>query len=303
MNKTGIVLNIINKKAGIMTSSGEFLYVKINKVVPDIGEIHTGQICRKNLSLYKYAITAASFIFIFISSTLAHAYYSPVTTIVVNINPSVSIIANKWNRIIDSKALNLEGSTILHNIKLNYKSIDVGLELLVKEARIENFINDKYIKDKKIISIHFKSNKDSVIDISKFKKIIDSNNLNVQVSASSDKNKKLDVTANNKKIDTSNINSNNNKDTINKKSNVNKKPLEKPSVDNNTIINKNKSSDIKKEFNNTNPTKNDKINKNINFKINDNGNDNTSTIKNPNENPNKFNTSNKIKNKIYFEKK
>ena len=28
MIKTGIVISIINKKAGIMTSSGEFVYIK-----------------------------------------------------------------------------------------------------------------------------------------------------------------------------------------------------------------------------------------------------------------------------------
>ena len=31
MIKTGIVISIMNKKAGIMTSSGEFVYIKIVK--------------------------------------------------------------------------------------------------------------------------------------------------------------------------------------------------------------------------------------------------------------------------------
>ena len=110
-------------------------------------------------------------------------------------------------------------SLILNNIKLKNKSIDDGLELLVKEAKTEDFINDKYINDKKIISVDIKSNKDSSIDISNFKNIIDNNKLNIKINASSNNNKKIDITVNNKKIDTSNLNPNNQKkENINKKS-------------------------------------------------------------------------------------
>ena len=47
--------------------------------------------------------------FIFISSAFAYAYYTPVTTVVLSINPSISIEANRWNKIISSKALNSDG--------------------------------------------------------------------------------------------------------------------------------------------------------------------------------------------------
>ncbi|MGH4120483.1 anti-sigma-I factor RsgI family protein [Clostridium sp.] len=206
MIKTGIVINIMRGKVGIMTSSGEFLYIKNNKVLPKIGEIHTGQICRKSLSLYKYAITAASLMFIFISSTLAYAYYTPVTSIVVSINPSVSLEANRWDKIISSKALNSDGSQILNNIKIKNKSIDDGLELLLKEAKIENFINDKYITDKKVINVNIKSKEGRTIDVSNFKKVIDNNNLNFKISASSNNSSnKIEIIANNKKINTNDL--------------------------------------------------------------------------------------------------
>ncbi|MGH4140189.1 anti-sigma-I factor RsgI family protein [Clostridium sp.] len=109
-------------------------------------------------------VTAASLMFICISSIVAYAYYTPVTTLVLSINPSISIEASRWNKIIGSKALDSDGSLILNNIVLTNKSIDNGLELLVKEAKAENFINDKYINDKKIISIHIKSNKNISIE-------------------------------------------------------------------------------------------------------------------------------------------
>jgi len=268
MIKTGIVISIMNRKAGIMTSNGEFVYIKISKVVPKVGEIYTGELCKKKLPFYKYAITAASLMFILLSSASAYSYYTPVTTIVLSINPSVSLEANRWNKIISSKALNSDGSLILNKVKLKNKSIDDGLELLVKEAKTENFINDKYINDKKIINVDIKSKKDRSIDISNFKNVIDNNNLNIKINASSDNNKNIHIMVNNKKINTSNLNPNSNKkEATNKKLNIKKSnPLKKPSVDNNTI-DKNKSSNIKEEFKNSTKTINsgdNEINKNTN---------------------------------------
>jgi hypothetical protein len=231
MIKTGIVISIMNKKAGIMTSKGEFVYIKTSKILPKVGEIYTGELCKKNLSLYKYAITAASLMFIFISSSSAYSYYTPVTTIVVSINPSVSLEANRWDKIISSKALNSDGSLILNNVKLKNKSIDDGLELLVKEAKTENFINEKYVDDKKVISVDIKSNKNNSIDISNFKNILDSNKLSVKINASSGNNKNVAITVNNKEISTSNLNSKNpEKETIDKNTNIKLNPSKKPST-------------------------------------------------------------------------
>ena len=282
MIKTGIVISLMDRKAGIMTSSGEFVYIKISKILPKVGEIYTGELYKKNLSLYKYAITAASLMFMLLSSVSAYSYYTPVTTIVVSINPSVSLEANKWNKIISSKALNSDGSLILNNIKLKNKSIDDGLELLVKEAKTENFINDKYVTDKKIISVDIKSNKDGSIDISNFKNIIDSNKLNIKINASSVNNKNIDITVNNKKINTSDLNPNNEKkETTNKNSTIKKNnPLENPSVNSNTNKSEDKSSKIKEEMKKSNKSTYSEDNKtNKDDKSENNNNNNSSTNK------------------------
>ncbi|MBU3158741.1 anti-sigma factor domain-containing protein [Clostridium frigoris] len=222
MIKTGIVINIINKKAGIMTSNGEFLYIKISKVLPNIGEIYTGELYKKNLFLYKYVISVASLMFVFTCVAYAHSYYTSVSTIVLNINPSVSINANKWNKIISSKPLNSDGALILNNVKLKNKSIDTGLGLLIKEARTENFINEKYVNDKIVINLDIKSNKNISIDISSFENTIDSDNLNVKINLSPVTSKNINITVNNKKINTSTLNRGNYKREIaNNQSNIN----------------------------------------------------------------------------------
>ncbi|MBU3072167.1 anti-sigma-I factor RsgI family protein [Clostridium estertheticum] len=218
MNKKGIVINIINKKAGIMTSSGEFLYIKISKGLPNIGEIYTGKLYNKNLFIYKYVISVASLMFMIVSSAYAHSYYTPVSTIILRINPSISIDANKWNKIISSKPLNSDGAQILNNIKLKNKSIDVGLGLLVKEAKTENFINEKYVSDKKVVNLDIKSTKPISIDISNFEDTIGSNNLNVKINLSPSNTKNIDIIINNKKINTSTLNK---RKITNNQSNIN----------------------------------------------------------------------------------
>ena len=293
MIKTGIVISIMNKKVGIMTSGGEFVYIKTKKVVPNVGEIYSGELYKKNLFLHKYAITAASLMFVLISSVSAYAYYTPVTTIVVSINPSVSLEANRWNKIISSKALNSDGSLLLSNIKLKNKSIDVGLELLVNEAKTEHFIDDEYINDEKIISVDIKSDKDGVIDISKFKGAIDDNNLNIKINASSSKNKHIDFTVDNKKIDTSSIISDKKeKEDSNKNSNIKVDLPKKPSVSNNANTKDNNSGKVKEDVKNNNKptitedsnTKKDNIKENKkpnNTNVNDtNNNGKTDTDKN-----------------------
>jgi hypothetical protein len=216
MIKTGVILCIKNNKAGIMTSDGEFIYVKTSKVLPKIGEIYAGEYCKKNVFFpYKYAITAAVLMFIFISSVSAYAYYTPVTSIVLN-NPSVSLKANIWNKIISSKSLNADGNLILSNIKLNNKSIDVGLELIIKEAKADNLINDKDISDKKTISLDIKSDKKKNIDISNFKKIIVSNKLNYIIKTESNNNKKIDIIVSDKNINIPALNTNKKKREFNK---------------------------------------------------------------------------------------
>ena len=236
MIKTGIILSISNKKASVMTNSGEFVYIKISKPLPNVGEIYTGELYKKNLFNYKYAITAASLMFILFSSGYAYSYYTPITTIVLSINPSVSLNANRWNKIISSKALNSDGSLILSNIKLKNKSIDTALELLVKEAKSKNFINYKYINDKKVVNVNIKSNKNESIDISNLKNVIDSNNLKMKINTSSGNNKTINITVNNKKFNTSSL------DSISNKREVPNKDL-----DNNNKINNKKLSNLKEK--------------------------------------------------------
>lgn len=140
-NKTGIVLEIKNKKACILTSEGEFAKVKIIGDSPLIGSTYTG-LLESKLPFHKYIAAAACFILFISLGSTAYAYYTPTTSIVVDINPALELKVNKWNRIIKTAALNKDGEQMLASLNIKNKTLDEGLSMIVEEAENENFINE-----------------------------------------------------------------------------------------------------------------------------------------------------------------
>jgi hypothetical protein len=280
MTKTGIVMNIEGNAAHLMTSNGEFVKVKIKKITPKIGEIFTGEAIQNKPLFYKYVTAVASLVFILLLGGSAYAYYSPVTSITVNINPSVKLEANRWNKIINSFPLNKDGEKILSNVKLKNKSIDKGLNILVEEAKKENFINKNYINEGKKISVSIDSKDDTTIDLSLFRAAVDKSNLDFEIKNKYDKksNGDINVIFHNKKIKldtinniytnrTKNIINDSNQDKKNNPSN-NSSKLRKNnanSSDNNSKNKKNQPQNNKNKLN-TNPNNLKSTNKTIHEK-------------------------------------
>jgi len=191
MTKTGIVLQLEKNKAILMTATGEFVKVKITSKAPKAGETYTGKIYKKN-NLMKYATAVACLLLIFLSGSGAYAYYSPVSTVQVSINPSMELKLNRFNRIIKYVPLNKDGEVLLSHLNIKNITIENGLYKIVEEAKKENFINDNYIKAGKIISISITSgDKRKSLKLSKFEKYMADNKLNLNLK-SNGKETKLD---------------------------------------------------------------------------------------------------------------
>lgn len=281
---TGIVMELNKKNAIIMTNCGEFLKVSSGKSAPKVGEIYTGEAV-KSTPIYKYALTAASLVFILFFGSSAYAYYTPAASLKVDINPSLSLDINKWNRIIKYHALNSDGEKVLSGINLKYKPLNEGLDLIVDEAKKDNFINDNYIKSEKVINVSIENKKaDTNIDLSEFKEYIAKNNLKVNITAAKKSNngnlpeKKDNIKKDNAKDNTTPSNS---KDNPNKDTKSNEEKANTPSVDKN----KNKDND-----NDNGATKNS------NSKSNNSSNSNSQNILAPKDNSNKSKGSDKNNN-------
>lgn len=181
MNKTGLVMKTEKNSASIMTCYGEFFKVKITSKKPQVGEEYTGKI-KKDNSLIRNFITAASLLFMILSGSGVYAYYTPTSSIVININPSIELKANRWDRIIKYSALNKDGETLLKSISIKNKPLSQGLNIIVEQSKKDNFIDENYVKDGKVIRLQVSVKGNKSLDLSKFQKNIIKNNLNLDIN-------------------------------------------------------------------------------------------------------------------------
>lgn len=277
ISKNGLVMNIEKNYAYIMTPDGEFLKIKIDKdkPLPVIGSEYAGEVLKNSsthISKFKYAIAACLLFFILSLGGGAYAYYTPVSTVTISINPSIEFKLNRWNKVVSSHALNSDGEKILLELKTQNKPIDATLMMVINQAKTDKYINENYINMDKTIVINIVG-KD--VNLPNLKNQLSKDNLNVKIDSNGStvfnkKNKKSDkaLPKNSYEQDNNvnkNTNSNINKSTVNDdSSNVykNDKSIDnssKHSESNNTNSNPdtNSENNNKKDDNNTSHEKSD----------------------------------------------
>ncbi|MDF2674588.1 MAG: hypothetical protein K0R09_2856 [Clostridiales bacterium] len=248
MNSTGIVMQTEKRYAFIMTNNGEFLKVKVTNPMPNLGEIYSGEVA-KETPFYKYTAAAASLLFVLLSGTASYAYYTPTASVVVDINPSIEIQVNRWDRILTTTALNKDGEKVLASLNIKNKVLSDGLDLIVEEAKRDNFINDSYIQSGKAITVSFENTKsDRKPDISKFEENAKKNSLKVNLIKDNEDKKEIE------KVNPSNPSDNSNKQQngTEEKSNNGNKNDQKINVPNTNGSSSNGSTNNKQEENNGN---------------------------------------------------
>ncbi|SHK77126.1 Anti-sigma factor N-terminus [Clostridium cavendishii DSM 21758] len=235
MSKTGIVLSVERNTATILTNTGEFVSVVCHKNIPKIGEAYTGEI-KKSSNKLKPLIIAAMFFIIILSGGSAYAYFTPVATVDVSINPKLKLEINRFDRVLKSTPINEDGTILLKNLSLKNKNLDDALVEIIDEATKDNFINNSYNSDgKKIILTIVGTNYKKNIDINKFEEYITEKKLNTVISENGKEYKKEfgENIGEEKKDNEDNIESkeevNKKNEDIDNKSNVNNKPTDKNS--------------------------------------------------------------------------
>lgn len=231
-------MNIEKNSAYIMTSNGEFFKIKIdkNKPIPVIGSEYTGEVFKNSsahISKFKYAIAACLLFFILSLGGGAYAYYTPVSTVTININPSIEFKLNRWNKVVSSHALNSDGEKILAQLETQNKSIDTTLMMVINQAKTDKYINENYINTDKTIVINIVGKE---VNLPNLENQLSKDNLNVKID-------------------------NNGSTVFNKKNKESNKTLPNNSYEKDTNANKNTNSNTNKSSANDNSSniyKNDK---------------------------------------------
>ncbi|MBO0573855.1 anti-sigma factor domain-containing protein [Clostridium botulinum] len=263
MNKKGIVMEIHKNKVSILTSSGEFIYVANSTVSPNLGEIYESEEIKLRSSAYKnikkFSLMAASLLIIFICSIFIKTYNAPVSSVTIKINPSIRLQANRWNKVINVTPLNKDGTNLLKNLNLKNKSLEKGIDLILEEAKKENYINNDYKNSSKAISINFTGDTSS-LNLSNIENNL--KNLKVKYNIKSPQGIKTNYNKDNiKSNDNNKTKHNNNKTPVNKDKNLKNNDKNNNSID--KTISKEADSEIKKYNGNNKNNISNKENNNI----------------------------------------
>ncbi len=136
----GVVMERDNKKAIVMTDDGQFIELKRHNNTLEVGQEIVVNL-RQNMMIKRITSIAATFILFITCSYAAYGYYTPYGYVNVDINPSVEISYNLYNRVIGIEGLNEDGKLVVEKME-NYKNkpIDVVINQVVDQAVDEAYI-------------------------------------------------------------------------------------------------------------------------------------------------------------------
>ena len=138
-----IVAEIDKKQMIVITDKGDFVKVKrqMSALVGDEIELKP----QKTYLAYKrLAGAAACFLACILLSTGVYAYYTPYSYVSVDINPSISLSLNRFERVISANPLTEDAINIVNNAKnLKNQDIDRALSKIIKSASDEGYIDQE----------------------------------------------------------------------------------------------------------------------------------------------------------------
>ncbi len=166
-------MEVYEDKVIVLAKDGSFLEVNRDNRDLDIGqeiEVDDNNKRIRGRIIRRLASIAAAFILLITTGYGVYGYYTPYGYINVDINPSVEIAYNLYNRVIDLKGLNEDGNILISKIK-NYRNRTI--ENVINEV-IDTAVEQAYVRPEQenVILITITEKKDKVDD-EKIYKLVD----------------------------------------------------------------------------------------------------------------------------------
>lgn len=121
MDELKKVFDGIRAEDGLKTATAEFLEQEIRRRGPK----------QKHFPFRRFSVAFASVAVVLFSGMFTYRlYFTPVTYIDVDVNPSIEIILNHFDRVIDTYAYNADGEAILGKTDLRHKDYNEAIEIL-----------------------------------------------------------------------------------------------------------------------------------------------------------------------------
>lgn len=139
-----VIVELIEDKAVVLCKNGDFMKIKKCKGYEVGKEIDISSVTNFKMSrLTKMVSAAAAVILVAGLSYGIYSYNTPYSYLNIDINPSVEIATNVYDRIISVKPLNEDGQKLLELGSYKNMKLEDGVEELLQDARDEGYFNDE----------------------------------------------------------------------------------------------------------------------------------------------------------------
>jgi len=142
--RKGLVLEINNNRVIVLTPDGQFLEQKITGKAPQIGSeinIKTYQTDWRKWSLVGIAAVLALIVIPLLALQLFIYPQMTVAYVTMDINPSIELGLNRYDKVISARGLNEDGILLLDNMELKNIPVDRAIEMVTEKAIKEKYIS------------------------------------------------------------------------------------------------------------------------------------------------------------------
>ena len=140
----GIIVAKNDETSVLLLSDGTFKTVKTSEGF-EVGMVLFVNDALRPRSYYwkKVAYLAASVVLVAFIGLGAFAWSTPVKFIDIDINPSLELSVNYFDRIISVNALNEDGKKLIESVSVQARRYESGIELMINTAQNMGYINDE----------------------------------------------------------------------------------------------------------------------------------------------------------------
>jgi hypothetical protein len=137
-----VVVETKKEYAIALSERGTFIRVNNDGIMQVGHEVDVpGRICNK---MARIISIAAMLVLVIGLGCGAYLYNIPYSYVDIDINPSMELTVNIFDRIIGAEGFNVEGSEIVGSLQLVNRSLEDGVRMVVSEARVREYIRENY---------------------------------------------------------------------------------------------------------------------------------------------------------------
>lgn len=173
-----VIVDIEGKYAVVLDKKGSFIKVRNNGRFQVGCEIDVPSKLKSFSVLAKTASIAAAFLFVMGIGVGVYSYSIPYSYINIDINPSVEITSNIYDRIIGIQGINEDGIKLIGIDSYKNKTIEAGVENVIKKAAEKGYLKES-LNNAIMLTVSSK-NGEKASDIEKQLKTTSSKELNTE---------------------------------------------------------------------------------------------------------------------------